>query len=103
MPTASPSASSTVAPTEPAGEPGARRGTIHRTAENGPDGADQPEAGDDTSASSGRHTVPDELVRATTYRLPADRVFRAKVREDPDSPGLSEEQTTRLVPKPRQS
>jgi hypothetical protein len=29
--------------------------------------------------SSGRHTVPDELVRAATYRLTADRVARAKV------------------------
>lgn len=27
----------------------------------------------------GRHTVPEELVRAATYRLPADRVARAKV------------------------
>ncbi|WP_203827516.1 hypothetical protein [Actinoplanes palleronii] len=29
--------------------------------------------------SSGRHTVPDELVRAATYKLAADRVARAKV------------------------
>ncbi|HEV7964248.1 MAG TPA: hypothetical protein VGP57_17035 [Actinoplanes sp.] len=29
---------------------------------------------------SGRHTVPDELVQADTYRLPPDRVARAKVR-----------------------
>lgn len=29
--------------------------------------------------SSGRHTVPDELVQAATYRLNADRVARAKV------------------------
>jgi hypothetical protein len=28
---------------------------------------------------SGRHTVPDELVQANTYRLPPDRVARAKV------------------------
>jgi hypothetical protein len=28
----------------------------------------------------GRHTVPDELVQADTYRLPPDRVARAKVR-----------------------
>ncbi|MDI6101320.1 hypothetical protein QLQ12_22140 [Actinoplanes sp. NEAU-A12] len=27
----------------------------------------------------GRHTVPDELVQAATYRLPPDRVARAKV------------------------
>jgi hypothetical protein len=31
--------------------------------------------------SSGRHTVPDELVQAATYRLPADRVARAKVHD----------------------
>jgi hypothetical protein len=44
--------------------------------------------------------VPDELVQAATYRLPPDRVFRAKVR-DTGSP--QDEPTTRLVPKPRQS
>lgn len=44
--------------------------------------------------SAGRHTVPDELVRAATYKLPADRVARAKVRrpEDPADPP---------VPRPR--
>jgi hypothetical protein len=58
-----------------------------------------PSAGGGLSAE-GRHTVPDELVQAATYRLPPDRVFRAKV---PDS-ALPEEPTTRLsVPKPRQS
>ncbi|GIE36422.1 hypothetical protein Ait01nite_094670 [Actinoplanes italicus] len=31
------------------------------------------------SQREGRHTVPEELVRAATYRLPADRVARAKV------------------------
>jgi len=56
------------------------------------------------SASTGRHTVPDELVRSTTYRLPADRVFRAKVPEPADRPALPDEPTTKLsVPKPRQS
>jgi hypothetical protein len=54
----------------------------------------------DDAASPGRHTVPDELVRASTYRLPPDRVFRAKV---PDTSTLSDDPTTRLVPKPRQS
>jgi hypothetical protein len=54
--------------------------------------------------SSGRHTVPDELVHSATYRLPADRVFRAKVPEPADRPALPEEPTTRIwVPKPRQS
>ena len=53
---------------------------------------------------SGKHTVPDELVQAATYRLPADRVFRAKVPDATNAPGLPEEPTTRLsVPKPRQS
>lgn len=49
---------------------------------------------------AGRHTVPDELVRATTYRLPPDRIFRARV---PENTPLPEEPTTRLpsVPKPR--
>jgi hypothetical protein len=52
--------------------------------------------------SSGRHTVPDELVQGSTYRLPADRVFRAKVPES--GPGLPDESTTRLsVPRPRHS
>lgn len=43
---------------------------------------------------AGRHTVPDELVRAATYKLAADRVARAKVRapEDPTDPP---------VPRPR--
>jgi hypothetical protein len=40
-------------------------------------------------SSSGRHTVPDELVRGATYRLAPDRVARARVREAvaaPDPP-----------------
>jgi hypothetical protein len=43
-------------------------------------------------------------VRAATYRLPPDRVFRAKVRdtaEPPDSP--DDPKSRRPVPKPRQS
>lgn len=50
----------------------------------------------------GRHLVPDELVKAPTYRLTPDRVARAKVRqsipEDDESP-----ETSRLpsVPRPR--
>jgi hypothetical protein len=51
--------------------------------------------------SSGRHFVPDELVQAATYRLPPDRVFRAKVRHQPVG-GLTDDPTTRL-PKPRTS
>jgi hypothetical protein len=44
--------------------------------------------------------VPDELVQAATYRLPPDRVFRAKVRDSANPP---DDPTTKLVPKPRQS
>ncbi|MCY1139964.1 hypothetical protein OWR29_18325 [Actinoplanes sp. Pm04-4] len=58
--------------------------------------ADHP---DSSASSSGKHTVPDELVRAATYRLPPDRVFRAKV---PNSTPLPEQTTTHLsLPKPR--
>ena len=34
----------------------------------------------------GRHFVPDELVRAVTYRLTPDRVARAKVRQAKRTP-----------------
>ncbi len=51
--------------------------------------------------SGGKHTVPDELVQAATYRLPPDRVFRARV---PNSTPLPEEPTTNIpVQKPRRS
>ena len=48
--------------------------------------------------------MPDELVRAPTYRLTPDRVARAKVREAVPDDDDSQE-TTRLpaVPRPRQS
>ncbi|WP_433295958.1 hypothetical protein ACQP2F_37175 [Actinoplanes sp. CA-030573] len=84
------------------GEPPAVGGLTYRTFPDPRPPADaepQPSA----PASNGRHTVPDELVQAATYRLPPDRVFRAKI-PDADGPGLPEEPTTRLsVPKPRQS
>jgi hypothetical protein len=52
------------------------------------------------TASPGRHTVPDELVRAATYRLTPDRVARAKVRgETPPSDVTSRTS----VPRPRSS
>ncbi|UQU66609.1 hypothetical protein COUCH_10225 [Couchioplanes caeruleus] len=62
---------------------------------------------DDASSdggSGGRHLVPDELVSAPTYRLPPDRVARAKVRQAPAA-GDQEQETTRLpsVPRPRSS
>ncbi|GIE84500.1 hypothetical protein [Actinoplanes regularis] len=52
--------------------------------------------------SSGRHTVPDELVRAATYKLAADRVARAKVRsaEEPTVPSLDPGKRP-PVPRPR--
>jgi hypothetical protein len=50
---------------------------------------------DPTSASQGRHTVPDELVRAATYRLSPDRIARAKVPQN----DVAQEAT----PKPRAS
>jgi hypothetical protein len=53
------------------------------------------------SSAGGRHTVPEELVKAATYRLPPDRVFRAKVPGATTTP--PDEATTKLVPKPRQS
>jgi hypothetical protein len=78
-----------------------RRSAGHRAPEDGPDTNEaEPLSADGTVSSSGRHTVPDELVQAATYRLPPDRVFRAKVR-DTDTP--PDDPTTRLVPKPRQS
>jgi hypothetical protein len=59
------------------------------------------ETGGETRA--GRHLVPDELVKAPTYRLAPDRVARAKVREA--IPPEEGEDTTRLpaVPRPRSS
>jgi hypothetical protein len=61
---------------------------------------------DPDTESSGRHTVPDELVQAATYRLPPDRIFRAKVRQRTAQDRV-EEATVRLpeppVPQPRTS
>jgi hypothetical protein len=62
-------------------------------------------------SSSGRHTVPDELVRADTYRLAPDRVARAKVRHAKPEEPAPDDDTTRLpetpphisVPRPRSS
>jgi hypothetical protein len=54
----------------------------------------------DDDEGVGRHYVPDELVKAPTYRLTPDRVARAKVRgavpADENAPD-----TTRLPPVPR--
>ncbi|WP_229069543.1 hypothetical protein [Actinoplanes sp. DH11] len=48
-------------------------------------------------AREGRHMVPEELVRAATYRLPPDRVARAKVA----APALDDEDTRPHGPGPR--
>lgn len=54
---------------------------------------------------SGRHGVPDELVQAATYRLPPDRVARAKVHGalSPEEISLVEDAPRTPVPKPRTS
>ena len=55
---------------------------------------------------SGRHFVPDELVQATTYRLPADRVARAKVPDTIKPPQVGDDESDgsrRSVPEPRSS
>ncbi len=49
---------------------------------------------------SGRHTVPDELVRAATYKLAADRVARAKVRS-PEEPTVASPDSGGRPPVPR--
>jgi hypothetical protein len=70
-------------------------------ASGGPEAVPDP----DSAESSGRHLVPDELVRAATYRLAADRVARAKVHGPGASPGTpAEDGPPRTgVPKPRGS
>ncbi|WP_203821514.1 hypothetical protein [Paractinoplanes ferrugineus] len=79
----------------------ARNASVSTGAESGARGGAESGA-EPEPESTGRHTVPDELVQAATYRLPPDRVFRARV---PGSlPPLPEDSTTRLpVPKPRQA
>jgi hypothetical protein len=69
-----------------------------------------PSASSEDALVTGRHTVPDELVRAATYRLTPDRVARAKVREVMAG-DLADDATYRLpdgtsrlsVPRPRPS
>jgi hypothetical protein len=46
----------------------------------------------------GRHRAPEELLRASTYRLTADRIARAKV-EGPDRP----DQVSQAMPSPSRS
>ena len=80
--------------------------TLPRTGKPGPppdsdvDTTPLPDLADGDTTRLGRHTVPDELVQAATYRLPPDRVARARVQADPEA-GAPDEQTTRLPPVPR--
>ncbi|HET9516496.1 MAG TPA: hypothetical protein VFO77_02090 [Actinoplanes sp.] len=54
----------------------------------------------DKPVSEGKHTVPDELVQAPTYRLSPDRIARAKV----PNQNLSDEKTSVVkLPTPRAS
>ncbi|WP_127501747.1 hypothetical protein [Actinoplanes solisilvae] len=99
-----PTASTQVGPAESLSPSTSRAGVPqeHNTGVAVPD-ASRPSDGSavvlDEDSSGGKHTVPDELVKAATYRLPADRVFRARV---PGSTPLQEEPTTPLsVPRPR--
>ena len=57
-----------------------------------------------SDSAEGRHLVPDELVRAATFRLAPDRVARAKVRgaEQPPDPS-TDSPSKSSVPKPRAS
>ncbi|MEV4281297.1 hypothetical protein [Actinoplanes xinjiangensis] len=58
---------------------------------------DVPDTPDVPGQREGRHAVPEELVRAKTYRLPLDRVARAKVPrqvESADDPAPSELNTS---------
>ncbi|MGX6603019.1 hypothetical protein ACWKSP_12900 [Micromonosporaceae bacterium Da 78-11] len=86
-----------------------RRGPVDRGAGHRATAADEPAAApltDDRAAEAegGRHTVPDELIQAATYRLPPGRVFRAKVPDTTKPAGLPDDLTARAsVPKPRQS
>jgi hypothetical protein len=65
-------------------------------------GADTGDGRDVSGAESGggRHMVPDELVQAATYRLPPDRVARAKVRGAFTPSELANDPTCWLPPPP---
>ncbi|MFG1603934.1 hypothetical protein [Actinoplanes sp. NPDC049265] len=66
------------------------------------EGADANDDGEPRVGRRGRHYVPDELVRASTYRLPADRVARAKV-PGTIKPDEEEDEPRGHVPRPRSS
>jgi hypothetical protein len=58
---------------------------------------------DADAARPGRHLVPDELVRAATYRLAPDRVARAKVHGTAHPADDAGPAAHRTAPKPRSS
>jgi hypothetical protein len=95
--------------TAPAAMPSAMPATMSAampaTAPTARSAAAKPSPQPTTSESSGRHTVPDELVQAATYRLNADRVARAKVpgAVQPAEPAGAERTPLLAVPKPRAS
>ena len=96
---------SNIAATSPPGLAAAGTAATAATAATGATSAGAPIAGADAVSPPeprGRHTVPDELVQAATYRLPPDRIARAKVPRSSPPGHLPEDPTTRL-PKPRES
>jgi len=74
----------------------------HAASDEAPASVRPPVSASDEDSRPGRHLVPDELVRAATYRLPPDRVARAKVPGAQPTPGADGDQTApTAVPKPR--
>jgi len=101
----SPATSASASSSSPAAVPFAPEAVSLPPASVGPAGipsASPASIGDDVS-SSGRHFVPDELVRAATYRLAPDRVARAKVRGAVPPDDTAEAPGRSSVPKPRSS
>jgi hypothetical protein len=75
----------------------------HAASEEAPAEAPAPASASDRVSRPGRHLVPDELVRAATYRLSPDRVARAKVPGAQPTPGVEDgdRNPPTAVPKPR--
>jgi hypothetical protein len=99
VPKKEPEAASFPAPRPPAGltvpEPAAPGGVSYSTLPDPRWTAPEERVPEQRVARPGKHTVPEELVRAATYRLPPDRVARAKViRPEDEGP---------QVPRPRSS
>ena len=75
----------------------------HAASEEAPAEASAPASASGRASRPGRHLVPDELVRAATYRLSPDRVARAKVPGAQPTPGVEDgdRNPPTAVPKPR--